>query len=438
MTITKKLSRRGLHLTIAAVTLIAWACDDDGGGMDESGGSSTDDGSGTNPGTDPSGGSSNPSGSGDPSSDSSSEGVGPLDVLRSLANNALAPTFAEFSDAAQGLQSATAAYSEAVASGGDAEPAFADVRTAFDTAMQAWQVAEVMQLGLATGSSGIGGEFLRDEIYSWPSVNTCRVDQELVVGEYAAADFTSTRLVNAYGLDAIEYLLFVDGSDNTCPPQLPINMGEWAALGDQEVATRRAAYAAAIAADVSAVASRLATTWAEGGEWNGYLQDPSSGPLESVQNAMDEVLRAMFYVDTVLKDAKIARPAGIKDCTSDTCLDSLESLHANFSKEQAIANLEGFRRLYHAGLDADAGVGFDDWLEALGEGGLGQEMLADTQGAISALEAVEGTFVEALIADDSALDASHAAIVELTNDLKGDFPTILMLNIPSEAAGDAD
>ena len=153
---------------------------------------------------------------------------------------------------------------------------------------------------------------------------------------------------------------------------------------------------------------------------------------------MDEMLRAMFYVDKVLKDTKIARPAGIKDCVSDTCLDTLESPFARTSKERAIANLEGFRRLYLGGLDPESGVGFDDLLRDRGAADLADEILADTEAAIAALEAVEGTFYDALLADGSALDGAHAAVVEITDDLKGDFPVILMLNIPTEAAGDAD
>ncbi|MBV1856779.1 MAG: hypothetical protein KUG77_00105, partial [Nannocystaceae bacterium] len=182
----------------------------------------------------------------------------------------------------------------------------------------------------------------------------------------------------------------------------------------------------------------LETTWAEGGTWHGYLSDPATGPLETTADAMDEVLRAMFYIDKMLKDTKIARPAGLKDCTADVCLEDVESRWAGLSKEQAVANLQGFQRMFWAGPTAQDGVGFDDLLAAVGEASLGEEMLSDTAAAIAALEAVEGTFFEALSSDGAALDASHAAVSELTDDLKGDFPIVLMLNIPSEAAGDAD
>ncbi len=436
MSLRSLFSRRSLHLTVAATTVVVWACDEDPSDGGDDGSSGADD---TAESSDPSASTAGSDSSSPSGGDTDARGVTAEDVLRSLADNAFAPTFAEFAAEAAAFESAAQTYADAIAAGDDAAAALEAFLPAYVSAQAAWQRAELFQVGPAAGSSGIAGEFLRDEVYSWPATNTCRIDQEIVAGDYGDSDFTSARLVNVYGFDAIEYLVFNTSLENTCPPQLPINgEGEWAALGDAEIATRRAAYVAAIADDITTVADSLAATWAEGGEWNGYLKDPSSGPLESVQKAMDEILRAMFYIDKQLKDTKIARPAGIKDCSSDICLDELESGFARLSKELAVANVEGFQRLFWAGLDAEGGVGFDDLLASLGEGALGDEMLADAEGTIAALNGVEGSFHDALVADGAALDASHAAVVELTDDLKGDFPAILMLNIPSEAAGDAD
>lgn len=440
------MSRRHLHLVLAATAVVVWACDDSGSGGDggspagSTGAGVEDTSDSSEPTSDPSDDTTtdDPSDGTDDPEPTGATGVTAEDVLESLADNVFAPTHVEFSDAADALVAATQAYSDAVA-GGDGSAEFADLETAYAAAMMAWQRVELLQLGPAAGSSGVAGEFLRDEVYSWPAVNTCRIDQELVLGEYDAGNFTQTRLVNVYGFDAMEYLLFRDSSENTCPPQLPINgEGEWAAIGAEELVARKAVYAVTLAVSIAAVADTLEETWAEGGSWHGYLTDPSSGPLESTQIAMDEVLRAMFYIDKTLKDTKIAVPAGLKDCSADVCLDEVESLYAGLSKEQAIANLEGFERLFWAGASADDGVGFDDLLSSVGEGGLGADMLGDAQAAKDTLAAVEGTFVQALAADGAALDASHAAVVALTDDLKGDFPTVLMLNIPSEAAGDAD
>lgn len=398
------LTRRSVHWAIAAVTVVAWACDDGG---------------------------SEP--------DASVDEAAAAPVLRSIANDAVAPTFAEFRDAADALATAASDHADATASGGDVDGTRDALVAAFETAFTAWQRAEVMQLGPAADGEGVGGEFLREEVYSWPSVNPCRIDQELVAESYGDAGFFDAQLVNVYGFDALEYLVFFEGVENACAPQLDINAdGTWAALDEEALRTRRAAFAAVVAGGIAAHAATLAEAWADGGTWNAALSDPASGPYGDVQTAVDEVLRAMFYVDKVLKDVKVARPAGIRDCSADTCPDDSESPYAALSTAAAIANLEGFSRLYHGGTDPAASTGFDDMLRDAGEGALADEVSADIEAAIAALRAVDASFPEALAADAAALDAAHAAIVEVTDDLKGDLPTILRLNIPSEAAGDAD
>ena len=97
-----------------------------------------------------------------------------------------------------------------------------------------------MQLGPAAPTgSGVGGAGKRDEIYSWPTVNPCRIDQELVEQGYLQGDFFTANLVNTYGLDALEYLLFYGGDANACAPQLPLNVdGTWAA-GASDVGAAR-------------------------------------------------------------------------------------------------------------------------------------------------------------------------------------------------------
>ena len=194
------MTRRSLHLTLAATVMVVWACDDPGG--DAPAGSS--------------GGATSGDADGESGSAGSSAGadVTAQDVLVSLADNVFAPTHAAFSDAADVLSTAAATHAAAVADGGDTAASRDAVEAAYGDAARALQHVELLQLGPAAGSAGVQGEFLRDELYSWPAVNTCRIDQELVAGEYGAPDFTDTRLVNVYGFDALEYLLFNDSAEN--------------------------------------------------------------------------------------------------------------------------------------------------------------------------------------------------------------------------------
>lgn len=357
--------------------------------------------------------------------------------VRSVAEQVMAPGAEGFSAEAEALKSATQAWADAP----EDEAARLAAREAWISAMQAWQVLEMMQLGpLGPSSERVGGEDLRDEIYSWPSVNSCRVDQEIVLAEYDQDDFVGTRLVNSYGLDALEYLLFYEGSANSCPPQLPINAdGEWDALDDATLTSRRAAYAAAVAAELARRAEEVRGHWGNSGAWTDALATAGESDSEyaSVFEAMDEILAVMFYLDQEVKDLKIAKPAGLRDCASETCPGDVEFGWSKASKESSVANLDGFGLLYFGG-DVDSGTGFDDLLLERGADELESELTAAVVAAPAALDGVPGGFEEALVADPSALDESHEAVKAITDLLKGEFAATLDLTIPQEGGGDAD
>ena len=118
------------------------------------------------------------------------------------------------------------------------DSARAAARDAFHTAMLSWQVLEVMQYGPAGAKDKTaGGQDLRDLLYSWPLVNSCRVDQHLVSQAYQNL---ASEPVNTRGLGAIAHLLFHVGPDNTCGAANIINTdGSWASITDLESTSRR-------------------------------------------------------------------------------------------------------------------------------------------------------------------------------------------------------
>ncbi len=364
-------------------------------------------------------------------------------MLTSLAYNAIAPSYEAAAAAATSLEAATSTYATAAAAGSGTDEQRAAAQTAWTDAVMAWEVVEQMQLGPAAPTgSGVGGAGKRDEIYSWPTVNPCRIDQELVEQGYLQGDFFTANLVNTYGLDALEYLLFYGGDANACAPQLPLNVdGTWAALGPDEIAKRRANYATAVATALATEAAGLAQAWsAADGPFTVALADPdlNNSPYGTVRAGLNEVVRAMFYLDLEVKDDKLGVPAGVLECAAAPCIADLEFVHAQRSKDAVLANLEGFKRLFHGGTDAAQHTGFDDLLVSIGEAPLAASMAASIETALTTCGAVEGSFAAALTSEPAALNACHTAVREVTNWLKGDFSTLLMLSIPSEAAGDAD
>lgn len=354
------------------------------------------------------------------------------DALAAVGPSVVLPTLAEAKASVTALEAAVADWQ---ASGDPADKAVA--QDAWREAMHVWQRVEVMQVGPAASSlTAVGGADVRDEVYSWPTTNPCRVDQETVAGGYADAGFFDENLVNAYGLDALETVLF-GSDDNACPGQVDINRdGTWAALGSDGVDASRADYAEVMVGDVADRIAALEQTWSpSGGDFSGQLAltNPAT-PYESEQDALNAVFDALFYLETRTKDRKLAQPLGMRDCAEDKCPDDVELTLSGAGLDAIVANLEGFRLMFTGGDD----IGLDDVLVELGHGDLAADIVAGTDAALVAADAVQGPLSEAVVDRPEQVQALHDAIKAVADLLKGDLATVLALEIPQEAAGDND
>ena len=349
------------------------------------------------------------------------------------------PVYTAFSTESAELTTAIGAYCEALGNEGEAEARQA-ARAAWNEAMAQWQLAEAMLLGPAAMDSAT----LRDRIYSWPITSTCSVDRNVVDWLAAPAAYDiRLELVVTRGLDAIEYLLFSESLATTCPPQSA--PAGWQALTTSEQLAARCGFAEVAAVDVSAQAQVIVDAWL--GD-DGFLADlraagTDDSSFDSVQKAVNVVSHALFYLDGDVKDMKLAQPAGIADnvcnAVEEPCPEELELRLSGYSKEAVIANLTGFAMLFRGQTPAgDDGLGFDDYLRAVGAGEVADTMLSDVAAAIAAAETVPGDLETALASDYAAVVAAHAATRRVTDTLKSQFLTVLGLDIPDAAAGDND
>ncbi len=348
-------------------------------------------------------------------------------TLASSADGAILPTLTRFVAAMEALDGAVVAWQAAPEDAG----AQAGAQAAWADAMAVWQEAELMQVGPAGSSlTAIGGQDLRDRIYSWPSINPCRVDQETVERDYDEPGFADSELVNVLGLDAIEHLVYA-GDGNTCPGQVEINTeGTWDALGEG-VAAHRADYVAVLVDDVQASAEALVAAWE--GSFGDDLAT-GRGAYASQQEALNALYDGLFYLEKTTKDRKLATPLGIIDCSTGTCPDTVESLPSGTSHRWIVANLTGFRALF----DGGDGAGFDDLLADLGHADLAADVLARLDEADAAAAALSMPIDAALTQEPEELQALHDAVKGVADLLKGDVATVLTLEIPAEAAGDND
>jgi predicted lipoprotein len=354
------------------------------------------------------------------------------DALAAVGPSVVLPALADAREAATALQAAVQAWQQ---SGDAADRAAA--QDAWRDTMRAWQRVEVLQIGPAASSlTAVAGADLRDEVYSWPTTNPCRVDQETVAGGYADAAFFDENLVNAYGLDALETVLFGDAG-NACPGQVDINAdGTWDALGPEGVDAARADYAEVLVGGVVDRVGGLEQTWSpSGGDFSGQLALTNAAtPYASEQEALNAVFDALFYLETRTKDRKVAQPLGLRDCATERCPDDVELARSDAGLDAVIANIEGFRLLFTGGDD----IGLDDVLVELGHGDLAADLLDRTDAALAAARAVEGPLEEAVVARPEQVEALNDALKAVADLLKGDLATVLSLEVPSEAAGDND
>ncbi len=354
------------------------------------------------------------------------------DALAAVGPSVVLPALADAREAATALQAAVQAWQQ---SGDAADRAAA--QDAWRDTMRAWQRVEVLQIGPAASSlTAVAGVDLRDEVYSWPTTNPCRVDQETVAGGYADAAFFDENLVNAYGLDALETVLFGDAG-NACPGQVDINAdGTWDALGPEGVDAARADYAEVLVGGVVDRVGGLEQTWSpSGGDFSGQLALTNAAtPYASEQEALNAVFDALFYLETRTKDRKVAQPLGLRDCATERCPDDVELARSDAGLDAVIANIEGFRLLFTGGDD----IGLDDVLVELGHGDLAADLLDRSDAALAAARAVEGPLEEAVVARPEQVEALNDALKAVADLLKGDLATVLSLEVPSEAAGDND
>lgn len=348
------------------------------------------------------------------------------ELLAQVGPGVVQPALTEFLVAMDGLDAALAAWDGGEGASRD------EAQAAWKTAMRAWQRVEVMQVGsLGSSLTAVGGADLRDEIYSWPTINPCRIDQETVEEAWDEADFFTANLVNSYGLDALEHLLWA-GADNTCPSQTtPNSDGAWTALGEEGVQQNRAEFSRALSAEVRRQAAAVLAEW-EGG-FAQTLADAGS-PYEDEQQALNAVYDALFYLETSTKDRKLAWPMGIGECTSGACEEEVEGLVSGTGVSSIAGNLEGFGLLFRGG----EGAGWDDLLVDLGHEDLSEQLLADLDAALVLAEALDAPLDQAILDEPERVEELHAAVKKVTDVMKGDLSTLMALEIPGEAAGDND
>jgi predicted lipoprotein len=179
--------------------------------------------------------------------------------------------------------------------------------------------------------------------------------------------------------------------------------------------------------------TRLESAWSNG--FREAFTAPDGTVYSSEADALNAVFHAMFYLESQTKDVKLAHPLGIRDCDADVCPEDLESLYASASIDHIAANLEGFRALFFG---IDGSESFDDLLVAAGHEDLVTQVALRLDEADAVIAELDTALVDAISHDlDSAL-AVHTKVKAVTDLIKNEMSTALLLQVPTEVAGDND
>lgn len=360
-------------------------------------------------------------------------------LLTDVTDDVIVPTINSFVSVSEQQKLATEQMCQAITDdSADKTDKVSAAKQAWRDAMDVWQQLEVMQIGPVLTNDAT----LRNKIYSWPVVNTCTVDQDVgyfEAGEFAGRDYDITnRTHTRRGLDALEYLLFAPSLNHSCSSD-SLAPDSWDQRSEQERELARCLYAEEVAKDISNSANELLNEWQ--GD-NGYaltLKNAADGEtFDDEQDAINRITDAMFYIDSITKDAKLAAPIGLSSnsCGNAACAEDIESRLSQHAVQNIKNNLLGLQKLFIA--NDENNNGFDDFLKAVNAESLATTMKQDIQAAIDAADAFSADYEQAVLNTPEQVQALHQAVKTVTDNLKSVFIVSLALTLPNTSAGDAD
>lgn len=295
------------------------------------------------------------------------------------------------------------------------------------------------------------GRFLLDNLDSWPFVNYCGVDREVVRYDQTKEP-ASQLLYTVKGMGALDYLLHEGTLSSVCNVRAYPETQVWTARPAGEKIKTRCALALVFARDLESKSAQLWKAWnPEEGHFAKALVDGSRYP--TLQAALNDFSDHLFRVE-VVKDQKLGRPLGLhRDCLEDSCPDQAELKHSDLSLLAISRNLSMLESLYHGSRDpAAAGYGLDDQLRHLNRADVADRLKAALAKATATAKSLEDTGYQSLL---RGLDASACArstpqnrlvpacslyqeVREVSRLMKAELLSVLDLRPPKTIEGDND
>ena len=295
------------------------------------------------------------------------------------------------------------------------------------------------------------GRFLLDNLYAWPYLDTCGIDNEVAKGA-VSGKYSDQLLYTLKGLGAMEYLLFESSLGSSCNLNRYPEVRAWLEKSPVQKEKDRCRFAGFLAKDFSAKSKILDQSW-DPNEANFTKTLIDGSRYESVKSATNALTDSLFSIEK-MKDLRMGKPLGLhKDCTNESkkCVESLEHPYAKISKEALEARLTGFRDVFFGSASSEEkAFGLDDFLVSRGTGATKDAMqgyLTDASRSIRDLGELRSEISSMNAADCAATTRENrlvpvcAAFQDLraiTSLWKIEVMTALALRAPADHAGDND
>lgn len=329
--------------------------------------------------------------------------VGPVDgfdktaMLVNYADHLIIPRYQVLQEKLAALQTVSEKFMSAPSLTTQAE-----LRAAYLDAHRQYEKIAVYQFGpaetllldnFANFSGGLDYDFNTAGELTGFSIDTTTIENNIATGSYDLAKMNRNSFY-AQGFPALDYLFFAPHAVErfTTNP------------------TNRIKYVRDVMARLKSLVDQVSSNWAA------YREEFIANTKTDVGSPIGNMVNQLAYQTDLLKGPRIGWPFG-KHSGGLIFATKTEAYYAGISTALAIENLTSLKELYTG---AGSRNGLSDYLEALNQSALNNEVIAQFNAALAALQVVPEPLSAAFTAEPAKVEAAYKEIQKLLTLLKTD------------------
>lgn len=378
---------------------------------------------------------------------------GPFSEAKMLVNigmNIQYKAALDLNDQVKNLQTKVNRYCESLEKDLGVEKSLFLAQEQFKEAMLSYHFSDA----ISAGPLSLRSRWLADNIYSWPYIDYCGIDKQVL--QLSQSPNSKTRSIHtSKGLGAIEYLLFETTLNPRCNLRANPDLRAWMNKPELIKKQDRCAEAQVLMTDLQEMTSQLKNDW-EPERGNFALKMVDGSVYSSLNASTNAVVDSLFLGIEKLKDVRLGKPLGRhKECLNENkkCPEMAEHALSGIALKAAEAQLKGYAAAWTGDLNEVQGFGLEDFVRYQGQPQAAEQMNAFLKDAFTAtailqddrslqdkINDMDSSLCAATTKSDRKVElcALHADVREIANLLKIEIFSILSLRVPSFGQGDND